>query len=52
MVVADIIEKLSYRIHPEEPVLVDDEEKKWRRYCFFFFYAFVSPFNHTLISFA
>ncbi|XXG40363.1 hypothetical protein AAC387_Pa01g1099 [Persea americana] len=29
---SDIIEKLSYRIHPEEPVLVGDEEKKWRRW--------------------
>lgn len=29
---SDIIEKLSIRIHPEEPVLVDEEEKKWRRW--------------------
>eukprot|EP00268_Persea_americana_P010395 TRINITY_DN14229_c0_g2_i1.p1 TRINITY_DN14229_c0_g2~~TRINITY_DN14229_c0_g2_i1.p1 ORF type:complete len:332 (+),score=59.00 TRINITY_DN14229_c0_g2_i1:236-1231(+) len=29
---SEIIEKLSRRVHPEEPVFADDEEKKWRRW--------------------
>ncbi|KAL5995693.1 hypothetical protein ACLOJK_041809 [Asimina triloba] len=29
---SDIINKLSHRIHPEKPLLNDDEEGKWRRY--------------------
>jgi len=33
VLLADIIDKLSHQIHPDEPV-VDEEEAKWRRYKF------------------
>ncbi|XP_068640488.1 uncharacterized protein [Aristolochia californica] len=29
---SDIIDKMSQKIHPDEPILKDEEEKKWRKW--------------------